>query len=101
MRAKKIDANQTEVVNHLRAVGWVVFVTSGLGNGYPDLHVSRRGFAALVEVKDGAKPPSARRLTEEEEAFRKSWQGPYVLALGPSDAALQLEAFERVVDGSY
>ena len=90
MRAKKVDANQAEVVDYLRSVGWVVFVTSGLGGGYPDLHVSREGFAALVEIKDGSKPPSARQLTKAERGFMNQWQGPYVLACDEKDAEQQL-----------
>lgn len=99
MRARKIDGNQQAVVAHLRAVGYVVFVTSGLGNGFPDLAVSRRGFAALVEVKDGRLPPSERQLTPKEQQFRREWQGPYILALSPEDAHQQLVAFEAVIDG--
>jgi hypothetical protein len=90
VRAKKIDANHNEVADYLRAIGWGVSTTAALGNGFPDLLVYRPGFAALVEVKDGSLPPSARKLTDHEEKFREKYTGPYVLALSGEDAAMQL-----------
>lgn len=91
MWARRIDANQGTVVSYLRALGWDVFITSTLGRGFPDLVVGRPGFTCVVEVKDGDKPPSRRRLTEDEVKFRDWWRGHYVLAEGPEDAARQLE----------
>jgi hypothetical protein len=35
------------------------------------------GKSFLIEIKDGAKSPSRRRLTPDQEAFRASWQGHY------------------------
>jgi hypothetical protein len=66
--ARRIDANQGEIVAFFRKAGAVVDIVSHVaGLGY-DLVVSYAGSVVLVEVKDGAKPPSARRLTESEEA---------------------------------
>ena len=30
-----------------------------------------------IEAKDGSKPPSARKLTPDEERFRMDWKGGY------------------------
>lgn len=76
MRARKIDANQNQIVKQLRQLpGVSVAVTSGLGKGYPDLNVGYKGVSYLIELKDGSKPPSERKLTEEEERFHKEWKG--------------------------
>ena len=96
MIAKKIDANQGEIVDYLRAAGWSVFVTSAVGNGFPDLVVSRAGFTAVVEVKDGSKPASKRKLTPKEQAFVDNWPGAYVLANNPNEAWIMLETMEAV-----
>ena len=89
-RAAKKDANHNSIGDYLRSLGWSVLDLSSAGNGIPDMAVGKPGFAALVEVKDGSKPPSARRLTPDEARVRANWEGPYVLATSGEDAAAQL-----------
>jgi hypothetical protein len=92
MRAKRKDANHNDVTAYLENRGWSVFDTSGLGYGFPDALVGKPEFCAVVEIKDGSKPPSARKLTPDEQRFKDNWTGPYVLATSPEDAADQLDA---------
>jgi hypothetical protein len=74
MRATRRDANEQQIVDALRKAGAVVrFISQG--DGIPDLLVGYRGQTILMEVKDGAKPPSARKLTPQEQAFHDSWIG--------------------------
>ena len=76
MRAKKIDANQNEVVAALRKIpGCSVAITSMVGQGFPDLVVGYKYRNYLIELKDGKKPPSARKLTPDEQKFFSTWQG--------------------------
>jgi hypothetical protein len=93
-RAAKTDANHQAVRDHLRAVGWSVCDTSSIGRGVPDLLVARRGFTAVVEVKDGAKPPSAIHLTDQQQRFWKDWPGVKIIAKSPEDAERQLNLAE-------
>ena len=75
--AKKVDDNQKEIVKTFRALGANVAVTSSAGDGFPDLTVQYRYpgrrchnlETLLVEVKDGNKPPSRRKLTPEQKTF--------------------------------
>ena len=60
-----------------------VFIDAGLSTldlhqlkGACDLIVGGLGINVLIEIKDGSKPPSKRRLTEKEEAFHNRWIGP-------------------------
>ena len=85
MRAKKIDVNQPTLVKQLRQCGFSVAVTSQLGNGFPDLVVSRNGKNLLVEIKDPNKPPSVRKLTPDEEKFHSTWQGKVIVAMDVED----------------
>jgi hypothetical protein len=71
----RTDANQQQIIDALRECGCSVFDTSSLGNGFPDLAVARHGVNYLLEVKDGTKSPSRRKLTPDEERFRSNWRG--------------------------
>jgi hypothetical protein len=86
VRARRIDANQNEVVDALRKIGASVRVTSSLGNGFPDLAVGFAGKTVLMELKDGSKPPSAQALTEEEAAFFDTWRGSAVVVRSAEEA---------------
>jgi len=52
----------------LRAMGWGVRSLAQLGKGMPDLVAVKHGRTVFIEVKDGAKVPSARKLTADEVA---------------------------------
>jgi Holliday junction resolvase len=88
--AAKIDANQEQVVLALRAVGASVQTLAAVGKGVPDLLVGYQGKTLLLEVKDGRKPPSARKLTEDQLKWHGAWRGgPLAVVDGP-DAALRM-----------
>jgi len=53
MRAKRVDANQMEIVKFLRSIGASVCNISSFGEGAPDLIVGLFGKNFLWEVKDG------------------------------------------------
>lgn len=75
MRAGRKDANQSEIVAALQAIGCTVKVMH-----VPcDLLVGYRGRNALLEIKDGAKPPSARKLTPDQVIFQAEWRGQYAV----------------------
>lgn len=55
-------------------MGCKVLSLAAVGNGCPDLLIlDRRKRLALIEVKDGSKPPSARQLTPEQAVFHSEW----------------------------
>jgi hypothetical protein len=74
-RAAKVDANQTEIVKALRQVGASVQSLASTGKGVPDLLVGFRGKNLLLEVKDGGKVKSARKLTPDQVAWHQDWRG--------------------------
>lgn len=74
----KVDANQQQIVKALRMIpGVSVAVTSSVGNGYPDLNIGYKGQTFLVELKDGAKSASRKKLKPDQEKFKKGWTGSY------------------------
>ena len=88
MRAAKVDANQAEIVESLRRAGAIVQVTSNIGGGFPDLVVGFRGKNYLLEIKDGGKPPSSRKLTKDQQEFHMRWnaRGSVVVVESVMDA---------------
>ncbi len=74
-KAAKIDANQTSVVEALRAAGASVQSLAATGKGCPDLLVGYAGINYLMEVKDGNKVPSAQKLTIDQEHWHGVWKG--------------------------
>lgn len=85
-RAARTDANQIAIIKALRAIGASVADTSGAGSGFPDLVVGYRGRNWLLEVKDGRKPPSARRLTNDQEIFAAGWRGHWACVKSEAEA---------------
>ncbi len=77
MTAKRTDANQKEIVSAFRDLGLSVLIMSDLGKGAPDIAVGFKGNTYLFEIKDGRKPPSARKLTPDELKFMQEWKGHY------------------------
>jgi len=90
MRAARIDANHEQVVSALRAAGASVQSLAGVGKGVPDLLVGFQGKTLLMEVKDGRKTPSERRLTEDQMKWHGAWNGGPLAIVDGVDAALRM-----------
>lgn len=87
--AARVDANQTQIVSALRAAGATVQSLSAVGQGCPDLLVGHHGTNILMELKDGKKPPSERKLTSDQIVWHSEWKG-VVFLVTSVDEALQL-----------
>ena len=72
--AARVDANQKKIVDALRRCGASVLITSQLKNCF-DCLVGYNGKNYIVEIKDGSKPPSKRKLTKGEQKFADNWRG--------------------------
>lgn len=73
---KRTDRNHAEIINALRKIpNLSVFSTHEVGKGFPDIVIGYKGVNYLIEIKDGNKPPSARKLTEAELQFHFNWRG--------------------------
>ena len=74
-RRARTDGNHGQIVEALRAAGCTVQSLAAIGDGTPDLLVGVGGRNLLVEVKDGSKSPSRRRLTDDERTWHAAWAG--------------------------
>ena len=73
--AAKVDANQADIVRDLRDMGCSVTLLHAVGGGVPDLMVGWQGETFLLEIKDGNKPPSARKKTDAQVIWHDAWRG--------------------------
>ena len=75
MTAKRVDDNHARIVLALRKIGCSVTSLAAVGGGVPDLLVGLAGRNYLIEVKDGQKPPSRRKLTPDQQSWHETWGG--------------------------
>ncbi len=107
--AKRTDGNHAEIVQDLRAAGYSVHSTHELGDGFPDIIVGvsvchvwgtdlrqadihktiNRNF--LFEIKNPARPPSARKLTPDETFWHRDWAGQVDVIERAEDAVRIIE----------
>jgi len=97
MASKSVDANQVAVVAAFRAAGASVLHLHTLGAGCPDLLIGVDGVDQLVELKDGRKRESERRLRPEQVVFHREWRGRSVFVVTSAAEAHALVA--RIRDG--
>ena len=85
-RPRAVDANQAEIVKALRDMGCTVQLLHKVGQGCPDLLVGFRGTNLLIEVKDGRKIPSERKLRPAQVEWHAGWKGQAAVAESVDDA---------------
>jgi len=88
-RANRIDENQSIIVDALRKSGAYVRIVT-MGDGVPDLLVGYKGYTLLLEVKDGDKAPSKRKLTDAEQKFFDEWTGGLLAVVESVEDALAI-----------
>lgn len=91
-RAARVDANLSSIVADFRHLGCSVNVRN---DDMADLDVGYGGLSMIVEVKDGRKPPSARKLTENQVKRRKTWTGGIYLVQCPDDVLVAVKTLRR------
>ena len=90
-RAAKTDANHQAIVAALKKIGAKVVDLSAVGNGVPDLCVGLANRWVMVEIKDGAKCPSARKLTPDQIKWHQEHAGlPVFVVLNEEEAIAAL-----------
>lgn len=95
--ASRVDDNQPRIVQAFRRMGARVQVLSHVGKGFPDLLICVRGRLALVEVKDGDKSESRRKLTADEARWHEEWaDAPVFIISSVEEAAKLLNEWETL-----
>ena len=95
-RAARVDDNHREVIAALRQVGASVMDLSRVGAGCPDICAGFRGRNILIEIKDGNKPPSARKLTDAQDDWHAQWNGSAYVVTSAEEAVETILAETQV-----
>lgn len=85
--AKKVDNNQSEIVNTFKQLGYAVLDLSAVGLGIPDLLISKAKVNYLVEIKT-----DKGKLTEPQQEFIKNWNAD-IYVIRSIDEAIK---FDRI-----
>ena len=72
----KTDANHKEISIAFERLGWSVLDIHQIPNS-ADILIGKWMHCIVIEIKDGSKPPSNRKLTPGEIKFKDRWRGDY------------------------
>lgn len=92
--ARKVDGNQSAIVDALRDMGAFVFSLHAVGRGCPDLLVAFRGRWYVAEVKNGSL--LGWKLTKAQKDFRKEAKADVVILTSVDDAIAWIKNVSRV-----
>lgn len=84
--ARRVDANQSEIVKVFKDLGCSVFDTSRVAGGFPDLMIGKNKKTVLVEIKSSEKAS----YTPAQEMFMLNWRGSTVVRINDIDGAIRL-----------
>lgn len=91
---KRRDSNHHELMRCAESLGFSVLDTSQIGKGL-DLLVAINGHAIRIEIKDGEKVPSKRKLLDSEQDVFDTWKSRCVVWESKADVeALHAELMQ-------
>jgi Holliday junction resolvase len=82
-RASKVDSNQSEIVDALRAAGCSVLDLSGVGKGMPDICAAKDGINYLMEIKN---PKTYGKLSKRQIEWHDTWRGQVAIVRSVDEA---------------
>ena len=89
-RAAKVDANQSIIVDALRAAGVSVQSLAEVGDGCPDLLCGINCFNFLIEIKSGNETFNSR-----QKVWHSGWRGNAHVARTVDEALAIAEHYRR------
>jgi len=91
-RAARKDGNEKQLRAAWEAMGGSWLSIAPIEGGEPDALLGMRGRQRLVEVKDGRKKPSARKLRDVQFEWHAAWRGtPVRVVLSVEDLRILAE----------
>jgi hypothetical protein len=93
----RVDTNQSAIVEALRGAGATVLHLHTIGKGCPDIAVGIHGRNYLLEIKNGSKSPSKRKLTPDEQKWHEAWRGEVCIVSSEAEALAAIGAKGEVI----
>lgn len=90
--AKRIDANQTEIIKAFESLYCQVVVTGEPVDLIVYMPLDGVWQNVFVEIKDGRKPKSAQKLTRQQIEFFDSWRGAKLVIRSVDDVIASVRA---------
>ena len=101
-RAARKDGNHKDIQEIFLLAGFAVLDVSQLKRAC-DIFVAKYGITCAIEIKDGSKSPSRRKLTEGELEFKNKWTrnncGIWFLVETEEDALRIIQDIEKEMTG--
>lgn len=97
-RRRSTDHNQGEISKALQVCGYHVTDLAGVGNGCPDLLVTRAGRAYLIEIKN--KAGRGQRFTPAQLAYYDAVHCPVFVFTGVDDVISWVNGLIEAVNTS-
>lgn len=94
---RRVDKNQKAMVKVFRDLGAAVTHTHTVGKGFTDIVIAVQWLNCVVEIKDGSKPPSGRRLSPDEQTFFGWWPGLKAVCCNTEDAQAIVARMKYIV----
>lgn len=85
MTGKRVDAHHAYIRDALRKAGVLIFDTSAVGRGCPDLVCGYRGRIFMLEIKE-----QGGKLTLAQVKFHETWAGYPVYVVYNLEDALEV-----------
>ncbi len=97
---RRVDKNQAEIVKAFRKLGATWTHLHMVGGGVWDGIVSIQWLNAWCEIKDGSKPPSARKLTPQEIDWGRAQSGIKAVAINTQDVYDVVNQMRWIISGA-
>ena len=95
MYARRRDSNHSAILQAFRQLGCSTIDLGGVGAGVGDALIGYAGISLMIEIKDGAKSPSRRKLTAAQEKLRLDWTGGARLVTNMDDVEKTVAVLRR------
>ena len=99
-KRKRKDSNHNQITKCFEKMGWEVLDIHNLKK-CADIIIGKSAINIFIEIKDGDKSPSARKLTEGEEEFHDRWPNNVIIIQSENDCIQLTKNYNESREWNY